>query len=175
MDEQHAETDSNTVQARLRESQNLILAQSKAMKQSEKLLKKLQAKLDKIEGKAPEGPTSAPGQDPLDQLAQGLQIALRGTAPSTNNAAASTPWGPNRKIDGIVTACTKWGGETTSGKAYIQRLTDLATDAGLKPAMNASHGEVENLDHQSTTDRAKLKGVEALFLLLTSTICNCHG
>ena len=55
----------------------------------------------------------------------------------------------------------------------VSRETFL--DAGLKPAMNASHGEVENLDHQSTTDRAKLKGVEALFLLLTSTICNCHG
>lgn len=52
----------------------------------------------------------------------------------------------------------------------MQRLTDLATDAGLKPAMNAPYGEVENLDHQAATDRAKLKGVEALFLLLTSTI-----
>ena len=107
----------------------------------------------------------------MAQTLQRLQTAIGGHNPP-NNAADSAPWGPDRKIDGVVAACIKWGGGPGSGKACVQRLTNLAADASLKPAMCASHHEVEALNHTGPADRAKLKGVEALFLLLTSTIFN---
>ena len=87
-----AEIDTSVLQAKLLQSQELLLAQSsKEMERSEKALKKLQAKLDKMEGKTPEGASSSPGQDPIYQLMQGLQMALGGAAPSTDNAPHGAP------------------------------------------------------------------------------------